>query len=85
MEDAISAIRRTGAEMGLPFFIGLYAEALAVGGSLTDAEKSVEAALELGRHNGTCFQLAEILRIEARIRENSGGALDEIEYGSRPS
>ena len=79
MEDAISAIRRTGAEMGLPFFIGLYAEALAVGGSLTDAEKSVGAALELGRHNGTYFQLAEILRIEARIRENSGGALDEIE------
>ena len=79
MEEAISAIRRTGAEMGLPYFIGLYAEALADSGRVNEAEKSVAAALDLGRHNGTYFQLAEVLRIEACIRESSGGSPDEIE------
>ena len=48
-------------------------------GRLDDARKSVEAALDLGRHNGTYFQLAEVLRIEARIRERNGGDSDEIE------
>ncbi len=79
MAEAISAIRRTGAEMGLPYLIGLYAEALGDSGRLDDARKSVEAALDLGRHNGTYFQLAEVLRIEARIRERNGGDSDEIE------
>jgi hypothetical protein len=72
MEEAISAIRRTGAEMGLPYLMGLYAEALGDSGRLDGARKSVEAAIDLGRYNGTYFQLAEVLRIEARIREKSG-------------
>ena len=79
MAEAISAIRRTGAEMGLPYLMGLYAEALGDSGRLDGARKSVEAALELGRHNGTYFQLAEVLRIEARIRERGGGGPDEID------
>ncbi|TIN48021.1 MAG: hypothetical protein E5Y32_05875 [Mesorhizobium sp.] len=65
--------------MGLPYLIGLYAEALGDSGRLDGARKSVEAALELGRYNGTYFQLAEVLRIEACIREKSGGGPDEIE------
>jgi hypothetical protein len=79
MENAISAIRRTGAEMGLPFFVGLYAEALADSGRLNDANKSIDAALELGRFNGTYFQLAEMLMIEADIQERRGSSSDEIE------
>jgi hypothetical protein len=69
MDEAISAIRRTDAEMGLPYFIGLYAEALADCGRLDEARKTVEAALDLSRTNGTYFQLADILRIKACIRE----------------
>ena len=64
---------------GCPISSGVYAEALADSGRLDDAAKSVEAALDLGRYNGTYFQLAEVLRIEARIRESSGGGSDEIE------
>ena len=79
MNEAISAIRQTGAEMGLPYFIGLYAEALADCGRLDEAEKSVEAALDLGRSNGTYFQLAEVLRIEECIRERCGAGTDEVE------
>jgi hypothetical protein len=79
MEEAMSAIRRTGAEMGLPYLMGLYAEALGETGDLGDARKSIEAALELGRYNGTYFQLAELLRIEACIRDKDGGDGNEIE------
>jgi pimeloyl-ACP methyl ester carboxylesterase/class 3 adenylate cyclase/tetratricopeptide (TPR) repeat protein len=78
MDKAISAIRQTGAEMGLPYFIGLYAEALADCGSLDEARKTVEAALDLSRANGTYFQLADILRIKACIRERRGAAPEEV-------
>jgi pimeloyl-ACP methyl ester carboxylesterase/tetratricopeptide (TPR) repeat protein len=79
MDDALSAIRRTGAEMGLSFLIALYAEALGDSGKLDSARKSIEAALDLGRSNGTYFQLPEIMRIEAGIFEKSGGGSDEVE------
>ena len=79
MEEAISAIRRTGAEMGLPYLVGVYAEALGDSGRLDAAARSVEAALDLCRYNGTYFQHAEVLRIEACIRERRGGGSDEIE------
>ena len=64
--------------MGLPYFIGLYAEALADCGKLDEARKTVEAALDLGRANGTYFQLADILRIKACIRERRGAAPEEV-------
>jgi pimeloyl-ACP methyl ester carboxylesterase/class 3 adenylate cyclase/tetratricopeptide (TPR) repeat protein len=79
MDDAVAAIRATGAEMGLPYFIGLHAEALADRGRLGEAEKTIEAALDLGRTNGTYFQLAELLRIESCIRERGGAGTQEIE------
>jgi len=72
MDDAITAIRGTGAEMGLPYFIGLYAESAALAGRLDEAEKSIAAALEIGRHNGSYFQLPEVLKIEAGIRSRRG-------------
>src|SRR5439155_22679264 len=78
MDKAISAIRQTGAEMGLPYFIGLYAEALADCGRLDEARKTVDAALDLSRANGTYFQLADILRIKACIRERRGAAPEEV-------
>ena len=66
--------------MGLPYLIGRYADALADSGRFDDAAKSIEAALNLGRYNGTYFQLAELLTIEARIRESRGGGSHEIEW-----
>jgi len=79
MEQAIAAIRQTGAEMGLPYFIALYAEGLAHCDNLEQAEKTVRAALDHGRANGTYFQLAEVLRIEACIRDRSGAAPEELQ------
>lgn len=79
MEEAMTAIRGTGAEMGLSYLIALYAEALAHCGRLGEAGKAVAAALDHGRANGTYFQLPEILRIEACIRDRSGAKPEEFE------
>jgi class 3 adenylate cyclase/tetratricopeptide (TPR) repeat protein len=79
MEQAMTAIRQTGAEMGLSYFMALHAEALAHCGRLDDAGKAVAAALDHGHANGTYFQLAEVLRIEACIRDRSGAEPEEFE------
>jgi tetratricopeptide (TPR) repeat protein len=79
MEDGIDAIRRTGAEMGLPSFIALYAEALSDIGRPHDAARSIAMALDLGRKNGTQLQFGEVLGIEARIKEQLGASANEVE------
>ncbi|MBS3647302.1 alpha/beta fold hydrolase [Pseudaminobacter sp. 19-2017] len=79
MEEGVAAIRGTGAEMGLPYVIALYAESLAESGRLDDAQSSIVTAIDLGRQNGTRFQLAEVLSIEARIREELGASTVEVE------
>ena len=79
MENAITAIRQTGAEMGLPYLVALHAEALAEFGKADEAERAILASIELGRANGTYFQLAEVLRIEACIRERQGAGADEVQ------
>src|SRR4051794_27638712 len=79
MERAITAIRQTGAEMGLPYFVALYAAGLADCDRLEEAEEAVRAALDHGCENGTYFQRAEILRIEACIRDRIGATPEELQ------
>jgi tetratricopeptide (TPR) repeat protein len=79
MDKALLSIRETGAEMGLPYLMALFAEALADCGRLDEAFKTIDAALDLGRANGTYFQLSEVLRISAGIRERRGASRAEIE------
>ena len=83
MEEGISAIRRTGAEMGLPYFIALYAEALCGSGKSDAAIGSIASAIDLGRQNGTQFQLAEVLSIEAQIKERLGASPAHVEMWLR--
>jgi tetratricopeptide (TPR) repeat protein len=79
MEDGITAIRRTGAEMGLPYFMALHAEALSALGRTDEAAGSIRAAIDLGLRNGTHFQLAEVLTIEALIKEQLGASPADVE------
>jgi pimeloyl-ACP methyl ester carboxylesterase/class 3 adenylate cyclase/tetratricopeptide (TPR) repeat protein len=79
MDKALTSIRETGAEMGLPYLMGLFAESLADCGQLDEARRTVEAALDLGRSNGTYFQLSEMMRISASIRERQGAGSHEVE------
>jgi pimeloyl-ACP methyl ester carboxylesterase/DNA-binding SARP family transcriptional activator/tetratricopeptide (TPR) repeat protein len=83
MEDGIAAIRRTGAEMGLPYFMALYAEALVALDRLDEAAGSIRAAIDLGRQNGTQFQLAEVLATEAIVKERMGASPADVEKSLR--
>jgi pimeloyl-ACP methyl ester carboxylesterase/class 3 adenylate cyclase/tetratricopeptide (TPR) repeat protein len=79
MEEGIQAIRRTGAEMGLPYLIALYAEALSDVGRLEEAAGSVARAIDLSRQNGTQLQSGEMLAIETLIQEQLGAAPTDVE------
>jgi DNA-binding SARP family transcriptional activator/predicted ATPase/class 3 adenylate cyclase len=67
MERGIAAIRATGAEMGLPYFLGLLAEAVAGAGERDRGLGLLEEAIGSANRNGTHFQLSELVRARAEI------------------
>jgi len=67
MQQGVEAIRATGAEMGLPYFLGLFGETLAAAGQPERARAVLRTATESARHNGTHFLLSEILLTEAEL------------------
>ncbi|MCP8937616.1 alpha/beta fold hydrolase [Alsobacter sp. SYSU M60028] len=79
MSEGVEAIRATGAEMGLPYFLALMAETVARTGDQGRALALVEEALASARRNGARFQFSEFLRIKAEILAGSGAAPEEVE------
>jgi DNA-binding SARP family transcriptional activator/predicted ATPase len=67
MEQGVKAIRATGAEMGLPYFLGLLAETLASSGQRSRALDLLEEAIRSAMRNGSHFMLSELLRTKAEI------------------
>ena len=67
MEHGVQAIRATGAEMGLPYFLGLLAETLADAGQKDRALDTLEQATASAMENGTHFLLSEIVRTKAEV------------------
>jgi predicted ATPase len=67
MRHGVDAIRATGAEMGLPYFLGLLAETVAGIGDCSSALSLIEEATTSADRNGSHFQLSELLRIKAEI------------------
>jgi pimeloyl-ACP methyl ester carboxylesterase/DNA-binding SARP family transcriptional activator/predicted ATPase len=79
MTDAIDAIRATGAEMGLPYFLALTGEATARAGDKVRALALVDEAIESARRNGARFQFSEFLRTRAEILAGTGAEFEEVE------
>jgi predicted ATPase len=71
MEQGVNGIRATGAEMGLPYFLGLLAESLASSGQRTRALALLEEAIRSAMRNGGHFMLSELLRTRAEILSQS--------------
>ena len=80
MEEAISAIRRTGAEMGLPYLVGLYAEALGDSGRL---DERCASRLKLPSSSAATTEPTssspKYLGSKPVSAKSSGGGPDEIE------
>jgi predicted ATPase len=66
MEHGIQAIRATGAEMGLPYLLGLLAETLA-GSGRDGALQILDQAIGSAMQNGSHFLLSEVLRIKGEV------------------
>jgi predicted ATPase len=67
MERGVEAIRATGAEMGLPYLLGLLAETVARTGRRDQALTLLDHAIDSAKQNGTHFLLSEIVRIKADV------------------
>jgi predicted ATPase/class 3 adenylate cyclase len=67
MEHGVQAIRATGAEMGLPYLLGLLAETLAGAGRRDRALQMLDQAIGSAMQNGSHFLLSEILRIKGEV------------------
>ena len=67
MEQGVQAIRATGAEMGLPYFLGLLGETLASTGQKDRALEVLDQATASAMQNGTHFLLSEIVRTKAEV------------------
>ena len=67
MEQGVQAIRATGAEMGLPYFLGLLGETYSKAREAGKALATIGAAIESAERNGARFQLSELLRMRADV------------------
>jgi tetratricopeptide (TPR) repeat protein len=80
MERGVEAIRATGAEMGLPYFLGLLGETLAGAGQYDRALEMLDKATSSARLNGTHLLLSEIVRTKAEVlAEQKDGDAKQIE------
>jgi predicted ATPase len=67
MERGVQAIRATGAEMGLPYLLGLLAKVVGGTGQRDRALSLLDQAIVSAKQNGTHFLLSEILRTKAEF------------------
>ncbi|MCW2239003.1 AAA family ATPase [Azospirillum canadense] len=67
MEEGLTAIRATGAEMGLPYLVALLGEAYGKAGRRADGLRAMDRALETAARHGANFQAPEILRLKGDL------------------
>jgi predicted ATPase len=67
MEQAVQGIRATGAEMGMPYLLGVLGETLAGTGRRDRAIATLEEATASAMQNGTHFLLSEVVRTKACV------------------
>ena len=67
MQEGLVAIRATGAEMGLPYFMALLGEAKGRIGQTDEGLALISEALEAAARNGAAFQFPEIMRLKCEL------------------
>ena len=69
--------KKEGARLWLPMFRRLEAEACAKAGDLEAGLQAIEEALAVSKETGECWELAEVLRVKARLLQSVGQAKAE--------
>ena len=67
MRDGLAEISATGAEMGLPYFLALLAEALGKAGEPDAGLLEIDRALSMANRLRGRFQLSEMLRLKGDL------------------
>jgi len=67
MREGLAAIRATGAEMGLPYFLALLGEMLGKAGQPDLGLIEIEHALAGAQQRGQYFQHSEVLRLKGEL------------------
>ena len=67
MQEGLAAIRATGAEMGLPYFMALLGAANGRAGRIDEGLAQIEEALAAAGRHGAAFQLPEMLRLKGEL------------------
>jgi len=67
LSAALDTSVRPGWRMRFPDFLGILAEGLAGLGRLTEAQVTIEEAIERSNRDGECWCLAELLRIKGEL------------------
>jgi len=68
MLDGLSRWKSTGAELGLPTYLALLAEAYMIAGKFSESERQIEDALAISRRNNDCNYDAELYRLKGELR-----------------
>jgi predicted ATPase/DNA-binding response OmpR family regulator/class 3 adenylate cyclase len=72
--------QKRGAQLWLPIFLTVEAEACAETGDCEAALQAIEQALAISKNTGECWEMAEVLRVKARLLQAGGRTkVQEIE------
>jgi tetratricopeptide (TPR) repeat protein len=71
-QDGLADYRRTGAILGLPYYLGILAEAFTAAGRFAEARAVLDEALVLGEQNEEHFQEAELYRLRGALAYAQG-------------
>ena len=66
--DGLKRWKSTGAELGLPTYLALLAEAYLIAGKFSESERQIEEALAISRRNNECYYDAELYRLKGELR-----------------
>ena len=72
LEAGLSAYRRTGASLALPWFLGMFAEAQRAAGRTEAAAQTLDSALAMVERTGEAFYAAELHRLRGALLGEQG-------------
>ncbi|HEX6565015.1 MAG TPA: SpoIIE family protein phosphatase, partial [Chthoniobacterales bacterium] len=67
LENGLQAYRATGAQLGLPYYLSMLADAWIRAGRFADAENALTEAIALANKNDERFQEAEVYRLKGEL------------------
>jgi tetratricopeptide (TPR) repeat protein len=74
LRQGVAGWQKGGAQLWMPMFLTLQAEAYAKAGRNESALQIIEQALTIAKANGECWAIAEVLRMKARFLQSTGRA-----------